>query len=206
MDVIELEVFYDYNCPFVYRAAKLLDAVARSGERRVNVRWRFFSLAQVNHHSAGPDDGWAVWTAPDSEPVKGRLAFKAAEAARRQDGFDAFHIALLDARHAQRLDIENAEVVEEVASRVGLGVGRLREDMSDPAILERLRQDHTEARELLGVFGTPTFVFPTGTAYVRLAHVLDGADAIRVFDRVVATIADEPEVLEIKRPVRPATA
>jgi hypothetical protein len=54
------------------------------------------------------------------------------------------------------------------------------------------------------VFGTPTLVFPRGAAYLRLARVLEGAEALHVFDSVAGTIADEPEVLEIKRPVAPA--
>ena len=204
MEVIELDVYFDYNCPFVYRTARMLEAVDGSGKRTLKTNWRFFSLSQVNHRSDDRDDAWAVWAAPDSEPVKGRLAFKAAEAARRQDRFDAFHDALLDARHRDRLDIENPEVVEGVAAAAGLGLERYRRDIVDPGILDRLQRDHTEARDVHGVFGTPTLVFPGGAAYLRLARVLDGSDALRVFDSVVATIAREPEILEVKRPVRPA--
>jgi len=204
VEVIELDVYFDYNCPFVYRAAKMLEAVGGSGRRALKTNWRFFSLSQVNHRSDDPHDAWAVWTAPDSEPVKGRLAFRAAEAARRQDRFDAFHFALLDARHRDRLDIENPDVIEGVAAAAGLDLGRFRRDVADPAILDRLQRDHTEARDVHGVFGTPTFVFPHGAAYLRLARLLEGADALRVFDSVVGTISREPEVLEIKRPVRPA--
>jgi predicted DsbA family dithiol-disulfide isomerase len=201
---MQLDLFYDYNCPFVYRAAKMLQAVSATGERNVRVNWRFFSLAQVNHR-ADPPDEWTVWDAPESEPVKGRLAFKAAEAARRQGRFDALHAELLDARHRDRLDIENPEVVMQVAERAGLDVERFRRDLADPTILHRLERDHTEARDTHGVFGTPTLVFPHGAAYLRLARVLDGADALRVFDAVAGTIDLEPEVLEIKRPIRPAT-
>src|ERR1700694_3399160 len=51
-EVIELEVFYDYFCPFVYRASVLLQNVGRT--RPLKVAWRYFSLAQVN----SKDDGW----------------------------------------------------------------------------------------------------------------------------------------------------
>jgi len=204
VDLIELDVFYDYGCPFVYRAAKMLETVSSSGERRVKVTWRFFSLSQVNHRSEPPDDGWTAWGAAESEVVKGRLAFKAAEASRRQGMFDAFHVGLLDARHRDRRDIESETVVEQVADEAGLDIARLRIDMAAPGILGALERDHTEARDVHGVFGTPTLVFNSGAAYVRLAHVLDPPAALRVFDSVVATIAGEPEVLEIKRPVRPA--
>jgi len=204
VEVIELDVYFDYNCPFVYRTAKMLEAVGGSGLRALKANWRFFSLSQVNHRSDDVDAAWAAWSAPESEPVKGRLAFKAAEAARRQDRFDAFHAALLDARHRDRLDIDNPEVVERVAAAAGLDLETFRRDVGDRRILDRLERDHTEARDVHGVFGTPTLVFREGTAYLRLARVLDGSDALRVFDSVVATIAREPEILELKRPVRPA--
>ena len=98
-EALSIDVFYDYLCPFVYRASVLLDAVQRSGKRDVEVRWRYFSLTQVN----SKNDGWTVWAAPASEPVKGRLAFAAAEAARRQGLFEAFHRSILVARHRDRL-------------------------------------------------------------------------------------------------------
>src|SRR5258706_3963212 len=95
VDVIELDLFYDYSCPFVYRMTKLIDAVGRSGQRNLKVNWRFFSLTQVNHRSEDPEDTWAVWTAPESEHVRWGLAFKAAEAARPQGTFSPFPNALL---------------------------------------------------------------------------------------------------------------
>ena len=64
VDVMELDIFYDYNCPFVYRATKLLESVATSGERPLKVRWRFFSLTQVNHRS---DEHVAADAAEDVE-------------------------------------------------------------------------------------------------------------------------------------------
>ena len=204
VDLIEFDLFYDYNCPFVYRSAQMLENVRASGERAVKVNWRFFSLTQVNHLQDPDAEPWTAWHAPDTEPVKGRLAFKAAEAARRQGGFDRFHIALLDARHRLRLDIESMEVVEQVARDSGLDLDRFRADVADPAIIDRLERDHTEARRTHGVFGTPTFVFPDGdAAYVRLAQPPSGADAVRIFDRIVGFTEDEPAILEIKRPVRP---
>jgi predicted DsbA family dithiol-disulfide isomerase len=197
-EVIELEVFYDYLCPFVYRASVLLENVGRS--RKLKVNWRYFSLTQVN----AKDDGWTVWDAPASERVQGRLAFAAAEAARRQGRFEEFHMPLLQARHRDRLDIDHVEVVEQVAVDSGLDLERFRKDLSDPEILASLERDHLRARLEHGVFGTPTFVFPGGAAaYVRLAEAPEVADATRVFDRVLSVAAAEPSILEIKRPRKP---
>ena len=196
---MEFEVYYDYLCPFVYRASLLLANVA--AERDPQVHWRYFSLTQVN----SKDDGWTVWGAPAGDRVRGRLAFKAAEAARRQDRFEALHAALLNARHQSRLDVDDIHVVERVAEESGLDLDRFRRDLDDPTILEALARDHTHARTQHGVFGTPTFVFPNGaSAYIRLADAPGGAEALDLFDSLMRMAADEPRVLEIKRPVRPS--
>jgi predicted DsbA family dithiol-disulfide isomerase len=196
---MEFELYYDYLCPFVYRASLLLANVA--GERPIDVRWRYFSLAQVN----SKEEGWTAWGAPAAEKVRGRLAFKAAEAARRQDRFDPFHANLLAARHQDRLDIDDAKVVDEIAEESGLELERFRSDLDDPAILDALARDHKHAVGTHGVFGTPTFVFANGaSAYIRLTEAPSGTGALQLFDSLLAIAADEPRVLEIKRPTRPA--
>jgi predicted DsbA family dithiol-disulfide isomerase len=197
---IRFDVFFDFQCPFVYRASVLLDNVGRSGLRDLEVSWRYFSLAQVN----SKDDGWTVWDAPALERVRGRLAFKAAEAARRQDRFEDFRLPLLLARHRDRLDLDDATVVERVAVESGLDLDRFREDLADPTILASLARDHTQAVAEHGVFGTPTFVFAGGeAAYVRLSDTVEGAASVEVFDRLVSVAASEPRILEIKRPRKP---
>lgn len=194
---IKLDVFFDYLCPFVYRVAGMLDAVQASDARPVEVRWRYFSLTQVN----SKDDGWTLWNAPATEPVRGRLAFQAAEAARRQGRFDDLHMPLLEARHRDRLDLDDSAVVERVATDAGLDMRRFAADMAAPDILEGVARDYREAVGQHGVFGTPTFVFAGGaSAYVRLAEQVDDGAALEVFDRLVSIVADEPRILEIKRP------
>ncbi|HEY8839055.1 MAG TPA: DsbA family protein [Candidatus Dormibacteraeota bacterium] len=194
------DVFYDYLCPFVYRASVLLQNVRDSGQRPIDIRWRYFSLIQVN----SKDDGWTIWDALDSE-ARGRLAFKAAEAARRQGAFDDFHMALLRARHEKRVDIDDVAVVEQVAEDSGLDLDRFRTDIADPQIVSALERDHRAAVAEYGVFGTPTFVFDAGaTAYVRLSEPPEASDSVAIFDRVISIAAEEPRILEIKRPVKPS--
>lgn len=198
--VIRFELFFDYGCPFVYRMARLLDAVR--AKRNVEVEWRYFSLTQVN----SKDHGWTVWDAPASTPVKGRLAFQAAEAARRQGKFEDLHMPLLEARHHSGLDLDSRVVIEKVAAQAGLDVARFLADLSDPHLVDALAHDHLHAVNELGVFGTPTLVFANGrAAYVRLARDVDPEAAGEVFDRLVSVAQEEPGILEIKRPVKPAS-
>ena len=171
----------------------------RGGRRNLEVRWRYFSLTQVN----SKDDGWTVWNAPPSEPVRGRLAFQAAEAARRQGRFADMHWRLLRARHRDRLDLDDAAVVELVAAEAGLDVERFRHDVADRSILDSVEADHHHAVAEHGVFGTPTIVFGDGAAaYVRLSESAPGDGALDVFDRLLTVAASEPRILEIKRPYK----
>jgi len=39
-EALKIDVFFDYLCPYVYRASLLLDAVQSSGRRDIDVRWR----------------------------------------------------------------------------------------------------------------------------------------------------------------------
>lgn len=182
--------------------AVLLDHVGAAGERPLEVRWRYFSLSQVN----SKEEGWTVWDSPPTATVRGRLAFQAAEAARRQGRFDALHMPLLRARHRERLDIDSRDVIESLAEQAGLDMERFRVDLDDRSLLQALAREHREAVAELGVFGTPTVVFPGGAAaYVRLAEEVDPAVAVDVFDRVLAVAREEPRILEIKRPVKPAS-
>jgi predicted DsbA family dithiol-disulfide isomerase len=178
----------------------LLQRVQESGERDVELRWRYFSLTQVNNH----EEGWAIWETPAGDPAaRGRLAFQAAEAARRQGRFEALHLPLLEARHEHRLDIDDPAVVESVARGAGLDLERLRVDLADPALLDGLARDHQEAVSDLGVFGTPTFHFPgRGTAYVRVRPAPEGRAALELFDQIARITAEEPCLLELKRPRR----
>ena len=200
---INFDVFFDYLCPFVYRVAGMLDDVRTSRARPIEVRWRYFSLTQVN----SKDDGWTLWNAPASETVRGRLAFKAAEAARRQGRFDDLHMPLLEARHRDRLDLDDQTVIERIASDAGLDLERFADDLRAPDILDAVARDHREAVAEHGVFGTPTLVFEDGAAaYVRLAAPVGDGDAPEVFDHLISIAAGEPRILEIKRPRRPSQA
>src|SRR2546430_14291427 len=119
---IKFDIFFDYQCPFVFRASRLVEAVRRSGERNLDVTWRYFSLTQVN----SKDEGWTVWDAPRDQPVRGRLPFSAAEAARRQGRVEEVHDALLVARHRGRAATDEPGGIAALGSRARLSLQRFR--------------------------------------------------------------------------------
>jgi len=95
--------------------------------------------------------------------------------------------------------------VDRVAVEAGLDLDRFRKDIADPDIVYAIARDHQPAVTEHGIFGTPTFLFPSGAAaYVRLSEAPEGADAVRIFDKIVSVAGDEPRILEIKRPNKPS--
>lgn len=194
-------VFFDYLCPYAWRAAELAERVSESLD--VGFAWSHFSLYQANHVGA---DGWQLWNdridPEDPSGSKGLLPFLASTAARAQGAgaFDAYRSALLRARHRDHRPL-NRDTVHEVAEETGLHLACFERDLADPEARTRLAHEHHRAAAL-HVFGTPTFRFSTGdTAYVRLKAVPpEGAPAVELFRRVRGMLTDYPYLETLKRP------
>ena len=103
-------------------------------ETQLTVNWRYFSLEQVNSDK-GP--GWKIWEQDEDYPSKGLLAFKTAEAARRQgeESFYSFHMALLKARHEQGMDITDVQAILRLAESLELDIQRFKKDLNGLNIL-----------------------------------------------------------------------
>lgn len=152
----------------------------------------------------GPD--WKLWEQPDTHRSRGRVSFQAAIAAKRQgeDAFDAFHHDLLLAKHAEGKDHGRASTLRAVAEGAGLEPERFERDRTDRSLLSRIGEDYEEAREVHGIFGTPTFVFPDGSAsYLKLQMPIPRDDAVPFFEQFTALVDGRSYVTEIKRPVKP---
>ncbi|MBI2873049.1 MAG: DsbA family protein [Chloroflexi bacterium] len=187
----------------MYTAAVLLRNVVEQRGDDIQVNWRYFSLEQVNQ-KVGPD--FKVWEQPDDYPSKGLWAMRAAEAVRRHQGEEAFlrfHWALLAARHVDRKEIDDVQVVLEVARSVKVDAERLERDIRDRSILQAIARDHTTSVDQYGAFGTPTFVFPNGgAAYLKMLRPRP-EDSLRTWDNVLALMQDDLFVGEVKRPQPP---
>ena len=200
---VEMTVFYDFGCPWVYRIARWLEQVREAGEYDPKVTWRAFPLEQVNAPD-GPD--WGIWQRESRVRSKSRSALEAALAAKRQgeDAFARFHWALLKAKWEDDQDHGRRSTHLAVAEAAGLDLERFKTDLEDPAFLAEIGADYSEARDIHGVFGTPTVVFPNGGAsYLKLTAKFPAAEASAFFGEFVATVRDRPDVLEIKRPTPP---
>lgn len=201
---VEVDVFFDFGCPFVHSAAVWMDDVARQlGGDAPIVTWKFFPLEQVN---APEDAEMPIWDLPAERRSRGRDSLQAAAAARGQgsEAFHRFHLALLRLRHEEDQDHGKRSVLEDAAARAELDLERFRADLDDRSLLHQIRDEYTHAREQLGVFGTPTFVFPNGnSAYLQTLPPPPTADSVAVWHDFVTIVRDRPYLREIKRARRP---
>lgn len=172
----------------------------------LQINWRYFSLEQVNS-TEGAD--WKLWEQPPEYQSRGRLAFQAAEAAKQQGkaAFERFHMALLEARHEHAKKIFLRETILDAAREAGLDLTRFEADLANPALLAKLAEDHTDAVEQYGVFGTPTLVFANGrAAYLKMKPAAPAEESLAVWSDLAQTIVHRPYIEEVKRPVPPPQA
>jgi 2-hydroxychromene-2-carboxylate isomerase len=201
----QFEIFYDYGCPYVYAVDEWLRQAAEQRGEPIRVRWRYFPLEQVN---AVDKPEWKLWEAEWPTP-KAQVAFHGAIAARRQgeEAFLRFHGALLRAKHVDGQEHGRPGVIREVALAVGLDMERFDRDVTDRSLLDAIRVDYEEARTRHGVFGTPTFVFPNGEAiYLKIKKSELPEDPLAFYEEFMRIGRGRPNILELKRPVKPVAA
>jgi len=181
-----------------------LDRVKKYSQYEFDVTWKNFQLQQAN--SKEEPDG-KVWELPDHREARSMVAAVAGEAARRQgkDAYERFHLALLTARHGQegRVALNEEGAMADIAEQSGLDVARFQEDLKDPSLVQKVADDHTEATEQHGVFGTPTFVFDNGNSVYLKSFIPPEKDAAPFFGHFVGLMRDMPFVGEMKRPQPP---
>lgn len=202
-DTITLDIYFDYRCPYVYRAAVWLQRVKAGIGSKLTINWKYFSLEQVNSQQ-GPQ--WKIWEQPESYSSRGLNTFRAAEAARRQGEaiFSSFHIALLRAKHEQGQDIADMNTLTEVAENVDLEMAQFQKDYGDRRLLAKLAEDHTFAVETLGIFGTPTLVFPEGQAiFLKMSSPPPPEESLSIFAELRYLAERRRYIQEIKRPQLP---
>ena len=189
----------------MFNAAVWLDQVkkASGGESPIEVTWRPFSLEQVNQ-KVGPD--YRAWDESDENLPGSLWGLRAGEAARRQgeDALRAYLPLLLHARHEDRCDLGDKELLVRLAGEAGLDADQFAADLDDRSTLDAIAASHTHAVEERGVFGTPTFVFEGGgSAFVKLIRPKTDEQALGAFDSLVSLVQNDLFVGEVKRPQPP---
>lgn len=197
------DLYFDFLCPYAWRGVELAAALRAGGER---FRLRHYSLVEGNHPENATELAWRLTEQPGREGTphqQGSLrAFVASHAAAAQgeEGHWAFTLALYRAVHGDKQPLEDATIMA-AAETAGLDLAAFERALADDAARRsELRAELDAAREV-GVFGTPTFVLPTGeAAYYRFETLTrDPATAREWWTLYRTVLTSEAEIGTIKR-------
>ena len=168
-------------------------------EPKVSVNWKCFSLTKVNLNDSDEN----FWDKPDQEMPRGLWPFRAVLAAAKQGNLlsSALVYRLLDAKHKERLDIDDPEVLKDIGQSICGNSKQFIDDFEDRSNLATLAEQHTDGSSL-GIFGTPTVVFNRqDTIFVKML-VPDAEDDLSLFENL-KSIAQRPYLAEVKKPQPP---
>jgi predicted DsbA family dithiol-disulfide isomerase len=166
----------------------------------LHIEWHSFPLEQVNS-TLGPE--WKLWEQPEEFTSKGLWAFRGGEAAKLQgkELFERFHLAVLRARHVEKREIGDPEVLILLAKEAGLDEDQFRQDLPNRNLLTKIGDDYTLGVKEHGVWGTPTLVFNgRQAAYLKLRPGPPPEESVKLFEELFAIICCRPYVVEVKRP------
>lgn len=205
--VMQITVYYDFLCPVCWRASRWLDTVVAQ-RPSVVIDWRPFSLEQVNTPA---DSAWRIWEQDGDDYLRhdgstnwsGLHGFWAAEAVRLQSTtlYNTFRAALFEARHTQKIALNQRAPVAAVAAACGVDMARYTRDTHDPAVRDVIRRDFEHARAQYTCFGGPTLCFDDHNAvYVKVRDHVPADDALPLFDDVVNSFIRRSHLTELKRP------
>lgn len=188
-----VQVFFDYTCPFAYRAQRWLNSLPG-----VRPRWRPFSLLERNYRGDGPP----VWRLPERAEDISLLLFAGHELVRARGGdLTGYRRAVFTAWHDTRTHLDLPAVLRLVAAA---GVPATSSDVR--AHFHDAQAEHAAGAEL-GVSVAPTLVYPDQTSvFVKLdtAPPADHGDALWQALRTLASGA--PELREWQRVTAHAAA
>ncbi len=180
-----------------------LDKVKEHYGDDLKLNWRNFSLQQINAKDPGD---WRVWQEEDYTSTRSLMASIAGEAAKRQgdERFDKFFLALLTERHGgSRAPLNDDSMFIKLAEGCGLNIEQFKSDIKDPKLVEIIANDHTEAVDIHGAFGTPTFVFGNGQSAYLKTFIPPEEESVDAFKHFLGLFESRSYIGEVKRPQPP---
>ena len=188
-----VDFHFDIMCPYAYQTSLWMREVR--DQTGIDVRWRFFSLEEVNRVE-GKKHPW------EREWSYGWSMMRIGAYLRRQD------MALLDdwyatagrALHVERRKPHRPEVAEELLGEMGLDPGMVGAAIEDPTTGDEVLAEHGTVVGK-GGFGVPTLVFDDGQALFGpvLVNPPAGSAAVRLWEHVTGWL-EFPHVYELQRP------
>lgn len=203
---MRVDIWSDVVCPFCYIAKKRLERVASEMQEPLEIYWHSFQLdpdAPTSHQSSNSERLAIKYqrSVEDIEQMQSQIATMAAEEgidfqwqkANSGNSFNAHRVihlaqskhlgseaqeAFFKAYMTEGLAIGEREVLDEIASRIGLEHGEVEDVLDSNAFADFVKYDEEMAREKLNITAVPFFVFDQRVA-------LAGAQPAQVLQDVI---------------------
>ena len=215
---MRVDIWSDVVCPFCYIGKKRLEHVAEQAGIELDIHWHSFELdpdAPAKHETSNTERLAKKYgrSFADMEEMERNVAAMAAtegidfqwQKANSGNSFNAHRIihlaqskglgneaeeAFFYAYMTEGLAIGEREVVEEIASRIGLDNAEVEYVLNSDELADFVRHDEKIAREQLNITGVPFFVFDQKLA-------LSGAQPREIF--LQALQQAQSEITEIEQ-------
>jgi 2-hydroxychromene-2-carboxylate isomerase len=192
-DVGAVDFHFYIMCPYAYQTSIWMREVRDLGG--IDVRWRFFSLEEINRDE-GKKHPW------EREWSYGWSMMRIGAYLRRTDMdlLDRWYWAAGTALHVEGRKPHRPDVARELLGELGLDPDIVARALDDPTTGDAVRREH-ETVVSKGAFGVPTLVFDDGQALFGpvLIDPPHGDAALRLWDLVTGWL-DFPHLYELQRP------
>jgi 2-hydroxychromene-2-carboxylate isomerase len=188
-----VDFHFDIMCPYAYQTSLWMREVR--DEVGIDVRWRFFSLEEINREE-GKKHPW------EREWSYGWSMMRIGAYLRRTDMslLDRWYLAAGTALHVEGRKPHRPEVAAALLDELGLDPAIVSAAMEDPTTGDEVHREH-DVVVGKGAFGVPTLVFDDGQALFGpvLIDPPAGAEAVRLWDLVTGWLR-YPHLYELQRP------
>jgi 2-hydroxychromene-2-carboxylate isomerase len=188
-----VDFHFDIMCPYAYQTSIWMREVRdRAG---VDVRWRFFSLEEINRADGKKHPWERQWS-------YGWSMMRIGAYLRRIDMnlLDRWYWAAGTALHVEGRKPHRPEVARELLAELDLDPEIVSLALDDPTTGDDVRREHDVVVDK-GAFGVPTLVFDDGQALFGPVLIAppQGAAALRLWELVTGWL-EFPSVYELQRP------
>ena len=188
-----VDFHFDVMCPYAYQTSLWMREVRDLAG--IDVRWRFFSLEEINR-AEGKKHPW------ERQWSYGWSMMRIGAYLRRidMDLLDRWYLAAGKALHVDGRKPHRREVAEELLSELGLDPAMAQAAIDDPTTGEEVRAEHDRVTAI-GTCGVPTLIFDDGQALFGpvLIDPPTGQSAVRLWNAITAWL-EFPHLYELQRP------
>ncbi len=188
-----IDFHFDVMCPYAYQTSRWIREVrALTG---LEIRWRFFSLEEVNHVEGKKHPWERAWSYGWSMLRVGALLRRTS-----MDDLDAWYARAGRALHEEGRKPHEPEVARELLRELGMDPDLVDRAIDDPTTGDEVLAEHRRVVEA-GGFGVPTIFFPDGQCLFGpvLVDPPSGDAALRLW-HLVTGWREFPHLYELQRP------